>query len=317
MWYASFIPAFMVGNCKNIKKLNELENKIETQNTFMQLLNLTLDTYKWEGLPETCNERFLEMMLVTNGWACLRRGEEGIQSLGFLPKSWNIYGEPATGTAFGFFGQAMNSECFVEGSINTNADTVFCRCNMANYPMINYIRIYAARLTDLMRSMDVCAKQLKSPYFIQCEETQVPTIQKVINDQQSNEIAIIASKMLDMDNFKVLPTNVKAESLEATREHYKEIMNMFLMLIGISTQGGNTMKAERMITAEVESNNEITNDYLFEGLYQRQKFAENCNKLFGTNISVSINETRQYQSENDFKQPFADNKKGEDKDENI
>lgn len=316
MWYSSFIPGFLFqGDNKNLKKLNEFENKIEAQNMFMQLLNLTLDTYKWNNLPDTCNSRFLEMMLIVNGWACLRNDSQyGLQSLGFLPRQFNIYGECTTGTAFGFFGGAMQCECFSEGSLNENIDTVYCRCNMANYPMINYIKIYSKRLSSLMRSMDTLSNQLKTPYFVRCEESQVNTVKEMLKKQQDNEIAIIGSKVLDGRIFEVLQTGVQGGNLEIMRNQYTEVMNMFLTLIGVANISNST-KRERMIVAEANSNNEIINDYLYEGLTQRKLFCEQCNKVFGTNISVEVNETREYTIENE-KKPFADDKEA-DKNENV
>lgn len=318
MWYDSFIPGFMTSgnNFKNIKKLNEFENKLESQNTFMQLLNLTLDTYKWENLPETCNSRFLELMLVTNGFACLHKDKEkGLLSLAFMYKSFNLYGEAVTGTAWGFDGTTKQCECFTEGGFNDFADTVYCRSNLTSYPMLNYIKIYANRLSDLMRSMDVVQRQIKSPFIISCEESQLMSVEKVLNDTQENKIAIVTSKMLDSDMFKVLQTGVKAENLNVLREQYVEIMNMFLTLIGVANISNSTKK-ERMIVAEADSNNEITNDYLYEGLCERQKFAENCNKLFGTNISVKVNETREYKTDDTKKEAIAKDK-GESENENI
>lgn len=298
MWYASFIPGFMFES-KNIKKLNQFKNKTEAQNQFMRLLNLSINRFKWYDLPFTCNERFLEMMLCLNGWACFKETPEGIQSLGYLPKQFNIYGESVTGTAFGFFGNSQDVRCYIDGSIKEGTNGVVCRCNTLNYPIINYIRIYADRLADLMRSMDIVQRQLKAPYLITCEESQVASMQKIINDTQENKIAIIGSKMIDRDAFQVINTGVQPANLQVLRDQYREVENMFLTIIGISNVG-NSVKKERMVVAEAESTYQVTNDYIYMELEARRKFCDTVNERFGLNISVEPNEATEYQTSDEI-----------------
>lgn len=294
MWTASFIPGYLWDSgSKNIKKLAQMENKIEAQNYFMQLMNLAIDTYKWQDLPDTCDERFLEMMLLLNGWACIREGEAGLMSLGFMPMKWNIYGQPVTGTSFGFFGQAQTMTCYTKGAPVEGTDGVMCRCNTLNYPMVNYIRVCANRLADIVRSQEVIRKQLKSPFIATCEETQVPTFEKIFNKTQDNEIFIVGSNLLNRDSFQVIPTGVDGNNIQILQEHYNNTLNQFLRIIGIKSVT-NGDKKERLIVPEATSEYAITNDYLDEGLHARKEFAEMCNQRFGTNISVDVNDSREY-----------------------
>lgn len=303
MWTASFIPGYLWDNgSKNIKKLAQFENKIEAQNRFMQLLNLAIDTYKWQGLPETCDERFLEMMLLLNGWAAMVKDEMGLTNLGFMPMKWNIHGQPTTGTAFGFFGQARNVTCYVNGAPLDGVNAVFGRCNTLNYPIINEIRVCANRLADIRRSQEVIRKQLKSPFVVSCEETQVPTMEKIFNKTQENEIYIVGSNLLSRDAFQVIQTGVNGQNIAMLQEHYENIFNEFCRLIGIKSNA-NTDKKERMSTVEVTGEFAITNDYLDEGLHTRKEFAENCNKVFGTNITVDVNDSREYFTAQEIYQP--------------
>lgn len=301
MWTASFIPGYLWDNgSKNIKKLAQLENKIEVQNRFMEKLNLAVDTYVWEDLPSTCDSRFLELMLALNGWASMKKTKEGgLLTLGFLPSKWSLYGQPTNGMSFGFFGQAMQSVCYVGDEITEGVDTAVCRCNTLNYPIINYIRITASRLADIQRSMDVIRKQIKSPFIVNCSETQVPTAEKIFNKTQENEIYIIGSNMLDRDAFQVVQTGVNGQNIEILQQHYDNVNNGFNRLIGIKGST-NTDKKERLIVPEATSDYAITNDYLDQGLHTRMKFAEDCNFLFGTNIKVKVNDSREYFTEADL-----------------
>lgn len=300
MWTASFIPGYLWNNGnKNLKKLAKMENQIEAQNHFMQLTNLAIDTYVWENLPDTCDSRFLEMMLLFNGWACMKKEGEGLLSLGFLPANWSLYGQPTTGTAFGFFGQAKSCICYTGDGLTEGIDTVICRCNTLNYPLINFIRVTANRLADIQRSMDVVRRQMKSPFIVNCAETQVPTVQNIFNKTQENEVYIIGSNMLERDAFQIVPTGVQGQNIEILQQHYDNVKNNFMQIIGIKG-ATNTDKKERLIVPEATADYAITNDYIDEGLHTRKKFAEDCNKLFGTDIYVKVNDSREYMTANEM-----------------
>lgn len=77
------------------------------------------------------------------------------------------------------------------GTDNTDAKAVICRDNDMMYPMINIIWIYAKRLTDTMRTLDVTARKLKTPYFITCDEAQKSSIKKYWRTLTSIKIALL------------------------------------------------------------------------------------------------------------------------------
>lgn len=317
MWTASFIPGYLWDNGpKNIKKLTQLENRIEERNYFMKLTNLTIDTYKYGNTPPGCNPRFIEMMNVLNGWSCMaRRKSSGmLKFLGFMPRQWNEDGEPVNGTNFGFFGAAENMTCYVKDAPMEGVDGVVCRCNTMNYPMINYITVTARRLADTKRTMDVIRKQLKSPFIVSCAETQVPTAERIFNKAQENDIYIIGSNMLDREAFNVLQTGVQGQNIEILQQYFDDTLNEFLRLIGIRS-ATNTDKKERLVVPEATSEFAITNDFIDMGLATRKEFIENCNRVFGTNMTVDVNETREYYSPDELFRAFSGGEEGGEENE--
>lgn len=312
-WYSSFIPSGCVLDGKvNKKKLNEIKNMQEARNTFMNLFNLALDTFEWKGLPGTCNARFLEMQLLIMGNACMYKDpSQGLQTLGFLPMEFNIYGEPSTGTAYGFFGQAKKVNCYLEGSYNDIANAVMVRDNISSYPFLNYIITYSERLSDIMRSMDTASWLLQLPYLITCEQSQTATFDALFKKVGEHYPYIPVSDALNPDSIRSINLNPNPEILRTLWDQYRNLDNEIRTFLGIQNQS-NSDKKERLLVDEVNSNNEITNDYIELRLRQREKFCEDVNKFFGLNVSVSVNKSREFVLMDQVK----DNKQNEKEDDN-
>ena len=293
-WYNTFIPYASLANSKNVnkKKLNAFKNSAERRNAFMNLYNLALDTFEWEGLPETCDARFLEMQLLVMGYAGIYNNPDaGLQTLGFLPLRFNTYGQPVEGNAFGYFGQVDKVNCFVKGSINDNANAVMLRDNLSAYPMINYITMYAERLANTMNAIDSTSFNLQIPYLITCEQSQVNSFKELFNKVDMHEPVIPVSDALNPDNIQPMILNPNPEILRAQWDHYRNLDNEIRTFLGIQNQCNNDKK-ERLLVDEVNSNNAVTDDHIAMRLRQREEFCENINSFFGLNVSVKINESR-------------------------
>lgn len=296
-WYGTMLPYNTMCNTKNInkKKLNSFKNCQVKRNIFISLWNLALDSFKWEGLPETCNSRFLETQLITSGFgAIVNNANAGYQSLGAMPMKFNIYGEPSDGTVYGFFGEAKKCKFYLDGGENTGADAVLCRDNISNYPYINYIIDYADRLADLIRAQDTAAWLLQLPYIITCEQSQENTFKALFDKVDEHMPYVTVSNALNPETINALNLNPQPMVLEALWTQYKNMEGEIKTLLGITNNPAKDKK-ERLITDEIASSNEITNDYLYLRLKEREIFAERCNRYFGLNIKVTVNESREFQ----------------------
>lgn len=288
MWINSFFPFYIPVNSK---KLNRYENDIEFQNTFFKLFNLTVSAFKWDNLPPTCNSRYLETSLILDGIACIVNDSEyGLLSLkaSRIAEKYNMYGETDKIQGIGWNGFNKQYTCYMEGSDNISANAVICRDNPVTYPYINILLAQANRLTNTMRSIDVAVKKLKVPYFITCEESQKASVEKILNDVDENKERIITSKATNENMFNVFPTRTDPNILAQLWNHYNNIDSQTKTILGIDN-AVNQDKKERLITDEVNANNVSTELNIAFRLREREKFCEIVNKMFGTNISVSIN----------------------------
>lgn len=289
MWFNNMFPMFTTNLPVNNKRLNKYNNRIEWINTFTKWVNICLNLFEWSGLPDTVSERYIEEALLIDGRVALVNDP----NLGYLilrtnPNYiFNIYGQFSRVQVYGFNGYNKQFDCYMEGADNSNAKAVLLRDNNLMYPFILYLFTWADRLTQAMRGIDVASFQLKHPYFIQCEETQKLSIETILRDVEANKPAIITTKSVSPDDFKILPTNANPAILQQMWDNYYKLENTLRTLIGIKN---NSMpnKSERLLVDEVNSDDEQRLISIFVRLYQRQLFCEQANELFGLNISCKL-----------------------------
>lgn len=292
MWLSNMFPWFDY-NTLSKKKVALYENDIEFQNMFYNLLNIVMYSFSIEGLPDSCNERFFKLNLIFNGYAALIKDPDlGYLSLGVRPtvnsSQLNIYGEFPDVMAFGWNGFNKQYTNYMYGTDNTDAEAVICRDNDMMYPMINIIWMYAKRLTDTMRTLDITARKLKTPYFITCDEAQKSSIKKILEDVDFNQDSIIANRSTMPNEFNVLQTGVQPESVRVLWEHYSNLESEIRTFLGINS-AANLDKKERLVVDEAEANDILTDINIQYRLKSYQQFCDTVNNLWGLNISFVSN----------------------------
>lgn len=283
-------------------KQAKFENDMEAQNLFQNYLMLALTQFEWEGLPDTCDPRMLEMCLLYRGQAMIV-DDGGYMTLGSTPGSGiTAYGYPSKAWGWGWNGLNKEYRVFVPGSdaplVMKNSDgsvasdqpqAVVCYDNITAYPYINYITTYSMRLADLIRSTDVVARNLKRPWVITCEESEVNSVKAALDKRDNNEAVILGSKISALDNIKVLNTATTPDTLSHLWEQFRRVEGYLLEILGFNSNA-NFDKSERLLTDEINSNNQVINRNAQKRLEQRQLFCERINKLWGLNVSVKLKE---------------------------
>ena len=292
MWLSNMFPWFDY-NTLSKKKVALYENDIEFQNMFYNLLNILMYSFSIEGLPDSCNERFFKLNLIFNGYAALIKDPDlGYLSLGVRPtvnsSQLNIYGEYPDVMAFGWNGFNKQYTNYMYGTDNSDAEAVICRDNDMMYPMINIIWMYAKRLTDTMRTLDITARKLKTPYFITCDEAKKSSIKKILEDVDFNQDSIIANRSTMPNEFNVLQTGVQPESVRVLWEHYSNLESEIRTFLGINS-AANLDKKERLVVDEAEANDILTDINIQYRLKSYQQFCDTVNNLWGLNIRFISN----------------------------
>ena len=256
-----------------------------------RLTELAISMFEWKNLPDSCDERFLELTLFTNGYAVFFKDEDLINtglsdsdtgSYLALPVAtngrWNVYNIPTKRRAYASNGYNKN--------LDVNNSVVIYN-NLLHTNSINISRTYARRLYNLDRIVDVNANAQKTPVLILANEQQRLTMLQVYQKWDGNEPVIFGDRDLDMKLIQALRTDAPyvADKIQSLKT---ELWNEALTYLGISNIS--FQKKERMISDEVLRNQGGTIASRYSRLNARRKAADEINKMFGLNIEVDFRE---------------------------
>lgn len=253
-------------------------NNATYQFFFMKLMSIALSCFKWENLPYSIDERFLELTLANRGSCLFFKDEE----LGFLTLpanlsgQLNVYNIPKIRQAFASTG--YNKMC-------DDKDSVIIFNNYLHFSTLSVVEHYAIRLYEMQRTIDVNVKAQKTPKIFKSNEQQRLTLQNIFMKYEGNEDAIFIDKDFDMNALQVFDTSAPYVA-DKIRMLMSQTFSNFLNDLGI--EAITTEKKERINEAETES----TKGYVEIGrnifLNARKQACDEINKMFDLNINVEF-----------------------------
>lgn len=262
---------------KNASK--QLNDRIYTD-YFYRLMLISKSLFKWENLPDGIDERFIERYLFTEGQCLFFKDDK----LGFMVTKvitngqFNAYLEPTRVRPFAYNYEYEGAELF------NNENCVIIKNNDDSIPTFPTIDLYAYKLTNIDRTIDVNIMNQKTPVVITCSDKQKLSLKNVINQRNENEYAIYGDKNLDMNQINVLDLRspVVFDKLQIQKH---DIWNECMTFLGINN--ANQDKRERLVADEVSANDEQVSASEDVMLKARQHCADLINKMFGLDIKVS------------------------------
>lgn len=273
-----------MGKAKRAKWESALLNNRTYLQYYYRLLELAINMYEWKNLPPTVDERFLELTLFSDGMAVFFRdeilGDLCLQCM--IGGNPDVYRIPIERTAYATNGYQARLDA-------TNSVIIFNNYTHTN-SMLD-VEMYARRLYEIERTIDVNVKAQKTPLIIRATENQRLTIKNLYMQYDGNEPFIFGDNNLDMDGIKVIKTDAPyvADKLNILK---RQIWNEALTYLGI--ENSNTEKKERLVSDEVTTNLGGVEAQRFCRLNARRQAAKQINDMFGLNITVDFRqETRE------------------------
>lgn len=266
------------------RDLQFCESAYMNNRTYLQYYNrlteLAISMFEWQNLPETVDQRFLEMCLFGDGM-CIFFQDEVLGYLGLqcmIGGKLNVYRIPMERRAYATNGYQRKLD-------GTNSVIIFNNYLHTN-SMLD-VEMFSKRLYNLDRAIDVNANAQKTPVLIQCDESQRLTMKNLYKQYEGNEPFIFGSKGLDANGLKVLQTGAPYVA-DKLYELKTQIWNEALTYLGISNI--NVVKKERMITDEVTRNQGGTVASRYSRLESRRQACKQINEMFGLDIWVDYRE---------------------------
>ncbi len=263
----------------NKKKDARWRNSRAFQNWFVYLTNLYLNAFEFTGLPDTVNEKFLFETLYWDG-KCLFFNDP---TMGYLALPAEGDGELNVYFEYTRWRAISNQYNRV---YNYPDDCVLIRANQLIYPPLFMVENWASRIADAERTIDVYAKTMKRPWLITGEHEDKLTMDILVDSVEQNELVITGSDRIGSELQRAYANPMDGQGLMALWRHKHELLDECLTWFGINN--ANTEKRERLITSEVESNNQLiqlNSDTVLDWL---QIACDEINERFGLNVSVDL-----------------------------
>ena len=273
-------------------------NKLTYMQYVRRLTELSTSMFEWKNVPKSVDTRYLEMQLFYNGSAIYFNDDV----MGDLCLScsfrggFDVYGNPKERRAYSRYNnyyRALNEE-----------NSVIIWNNYIRTNSVLDVKMFAQRLYNLDRIIDINANAQKTPVLIQASEKQKLVLLNLYKEFDGNAPVIFGDKNLDINGLKVLSTNAPY-NCDKLYQLKTQVWNEALTYLGISNI--NVQKKERLITDEVTRNQGGTIASRYSRLEARRLAAEKINDMFGTNIEVNYREDfQQIDNNNKPEDPGAD-----------
>lgn len=257
----------------------------QTMNDYLNRLKLlACSLFTWKNLDKYCGfgaSRFLEQSLFEYGRACfLKDNELGFMATNVNPSdTLNTYNLPTKVNAWSI---TYNKDYDFD-------DVVYILNNELELPTSTSLQLFAQRLYETERTIDVNLVAHKTPILIEGDTKTILTLKNVYMQYSGNTPFIFGNKQFDISNkLNVLKTDAPY-LIDKLELHKHEIWNEALTFLGINN--ANTDKKERLITDEVNANNDAINYYLNCFYKTRKDACERINEKYDLDIEIEMNKS--------------------------
>lgn len=262
--------------------------------TYLQYINrlteLAICMFEWKNLPASVDQRYLELHLFETGSMvyfnddilgnlcldCIANGRLG------------VYGDPILRRAYSGYNNYQR--------LLKESNSVIIWNNYLHTNSILDVKMFAKRLYNIDRIIDVNANAQKTPVLVQGTEKQRLTLLNLYKEFDGNAPFIFGDKNLDLSALKSIQTGAPYVC-DKLYQLKTQIWNEALTYLGISNI--NIQKKERLITDEVARNQGGTIASRYSRLESRRQAVKKINDMFGTNIEVNYREDFQEIDNND------------------
>ena len=268
---------------KSEERKRILDNDFRLGLIYNKYKMLSLNMFRWEGLPQTIESRHIENSLFNYGLCLIVNDDD----LGFIsvPCNYgaymNVNNVPTEVITCGFN--------YIKTFDYIRKDKNKCQLILNNDLAIGneqYIFDYAQRMFEVENCIRVNINQQKFPWFVNTTPNNKKTMEEMFKKVMNGEPYILGSKD-QIGNVEVLTLNTPYIA-DKLNEYKYELEREVLSFHGLNN---NFEKKERLLVDEVSSNNDFI-DRNVELMYrQRQIACESLNKKFGWNVRViNLNE---------------------------
>lgn len=278
------------------------------------ILNKMQSAFKWDGLPETIPQKWLEIMLMRYGYCVITEIKEELYAMwGGLGGEYDEYYQPTICTI---------SNPWLDYSANVNiyrdTDGVLVSNDTLRRGIIPIVGKYAGLLAEntiTMRIADILARVTQ--IISAGDESTITSAEEYIKQLEDGKLSVIEESPF-LSDLKVQGSSAQAHSQITDLIELEQYLKASLYN-ELGLEANYNMKRESINSNESQLNKDAIRPYIENMLMCRKEAANRINARYGTNITVDLatvwKETQeQAEAETAIINNEADQKEGADSD---
>lgn len=245
------------------------------------LTELSANRFTWKGLPDSVDERFMELTLFWQALCVFYYDDKYDRFLALRAAgsgAVNMYDNPTTFTVYG--NQMINKTL-------TARECVPIWSNYLRVPDWDIVTIYATKLADIDRTIEINLKGMRVPFIIAAGETERQSYMNMWNAIEDGQPALFVTNSVREsidEKIKLLNLSIDKDLVDRLLTAKSKIWNECMTLLGIDNV--NSEKKERLVTDEVSANNGQVYAQRLVNMRARRQAAAQINDMFDLNVSV-------------------------------
>ena len=273
-------------NKKGSNNLDAFKDKAWIRSVYSnQFANLTKSLFLFDNLPDTMENDYINSLLIDYGsLAIINDKEYGLIATPYqTDKMFDLKGRPTRIQAI----TPPNVDTIISGRFYTTEEFELIKLNPQGTSLRSVIMYFCDKITENQRAIDQNVFSSQTPVIYEAVDGQEKTITEMFNQMAKMVKAIVLKRDRGAraeDIVKILPTpEFKGDKFIKNIQYYEGELYNFCGFKHTPFE-----KAERLLTSEVESNNEILHTTKAMMYREIQDGVEKVNKKFGTKITVDF-----------------------------
>ena len=260
------------------RKKNLLSKQYYMRYWTERLTNITLNLFKWEGLPEEINTASLERSIMLGGYAVFFKDLDKHFALRGALTGIDVYGYPTKAQPI-----AIGTQGYSFPEKQVGKDCVIIYANKTRSTALPLIEEYADRLSEIDLAIKLNTLAMKHPIIVKGNEQTKESFDTLLRQYDETYYQIITDKALDINsNVEAMNFGINAKEILDLLKEKETTMNEFFGVFGIA---GTVEKRERIISGEMNAMMQQHAISQQQWLSTRQKACEQINSIFGLEVS--------------------------------